>query len=398
MDFFTAGIALIGTQVCVALVMSGISLAAPRERCTRYWAMSEVVVALGALLAVFNAGSTHDTLIVLAHTLIVWSAILQWWGLQAFYGRPTAASGWAIGGLFLLCYAILVFSGLPVPQRILMFSAAVLLALALSVHELWRGGRGERTFGTWLVLSGLVALIANNLLRIAVGLVHPINVGPATHSSPVIATLFLVPMTGVLLYATGVLLLYFERIVKEKHHLATHDELTGLLNRRAIVAGGERELALAARQHQVLAVALVDIDFFKKINDRLGHEAGDAVLVDLARLLKKTCRHIDLVGRYGGEEFCIVLPGASAAQCPLIGERLLAAVRHYRFRDTYPVTVSIGFASHANGDQASWHELVNCADAALYRAKNLGRDRICIAEPDTAPVPATRSLQEMPAA
>lgn len=94
----------------------------------------------------------------------------------------------------------------------------------------------------------------------------------------VVAILYLVPLAGTLLYATSLLLLYFERIVGENRHLATHDELTGLLNRRAIVSAGEREIAVALRNRQSLAIAFVESDFFKRINDTLGHNTGDAVL------------------------------------------------------------------------------------------------------------------------
>jgi diguanylate cyclase (GGDEF)-like protein len=197
--------------------------------------------------------------------------------------------------------------------------------------------------------------------------------------------MYLVPLAGTLLYATGLLLLYFERMVQEKHHLATHDELTGLLNRRAIVAGGEREIAVAARNRQSLAVAFIDIDFFKQVNDRLGHKAGDAVLADMAHLLMTNCRNIDLVGRYGGEEFCIVFPGVDSAEASLLGDRLMTAVRRYRFRDQFPVTVSIGLAIlRADDADRSWNNLLPRADAELYKAKSQGRDRVCIAAPAKA--------------
>jgi diguanylate cyclase (GGDEF)-like protein len=178
--------------------------------------------------------------------------------------------------------------------------------------------------------------------------------------------------------------MYFERIVAEKHHLATHDELTGMLNRRAIVAGGEREVSMALRNHQQLTIAFVDVDYFKRINDTLGHEAGDIVLTEVAQLLRKTCRNIDLVGRYGGEEFCIVLPGVDLRNAPAVGERLLNAVREYRFENQYPMTVSIGLASlPENTNDRSWTNLINRADAALYKAKESGRNQFCIAEEKT---------------
>jgi diguanylate cyclase (GGDEF)-like protein len=169
-------------------------------------------------------------------------------------------------------------------------------------------------------------------------------------------------------------------VVADKHHLATHDELTGTLNRRAIVAGGEREVAVAARLRRPLAVAYVDIDRFKQINDSYGHDAGDHVLRDVAELLKKTCRGIDLVGRYGGDEFCIVFPGTDSESIAYLGERLVKAVQQHRFRHGHPVTVSIGMAAISQvSNAATWDSLIQLADNALYAAKAGGRDRLCVA-------------------
>jgi diguanylate cyclase (GGDEF)-like protein len=107
------------------------------------------------------------------------------------------------------------------------------------------------------------------------------------------------------------------------------------------------------------------------------------VLADIARLLKDTCRTVDLLGRYGGEEFCIIFPGAGHDGATTLGERLLAAIRQYRFHGQYPITVSVGFASlpDASGDR-SWASLLHRADTALYQAKGLGRNRSCIAAQD----------------
>jgi diguanylate cyclase (GGDEF)-like protein len=291
-----------------------------------------------------------------------------------------------IGAVFFTLHGLLLIADAAVFSRVLLFSLTVLILLVLSFRVLWRETATDRTFSAWLVLGAVTLLIANNIVRIAAVLWLLPGVQPITRSSTAITVIYLVPLVGILLYAIGLLLLYFERIVKEKHHLATHDELTGLLNRRAIVSGGEREVAVAIRARQPLAVALIDIDFFKQINDGLGHEAGDMVLVEIAQLLKHSCRSIDLVGRYGGEEFCIVFPRVDCTQSADLGERLVATARQYRFRNQYSVTVSVGLAAlSANETDRSWNNLINRADAELYKAKNMGRNRFCISKSGTAP-------------
>jgi diguanylate cyclase (GGDEF)-like protein len=383
MDSLTAGIALIIVQFCAALTMTGVYFAAPREKCTRYWALSEILISTGALIIILNAGAQRNIVLTIGANILVWGSILQFWGTQAFYKKPSGKLGWLIGLAFLILFGLVFLLDQPIAERLLLLSVTIMLVLLLNFRELWIGPDTGRTFGNLLTQGAASLLILNNLYRIGALLLQVQDLRLTTHGAAGITALYLVPLGGTLLYGTGLLLMYFERTIGEKHHLATHDELTGMLNRRAIVAGGEREVALAQRNHQSLTIAFVDIDFFKRINDNLGHEAGDIFLVEIAQLLKKTCRNIDLVGRYGGEEFCVVFPGVDHESATIVGDRLLNAVRQYRFHNQYQMTVSVGLASlPEHSADRSWANLINRADAALYKAKDFGRDRYCIAEED----------------
>jgi diguanylate cyclase (GGDEF)-like protein len=198
---------------------------------------------------------------------------------------------------------------------------------------------------------------------------------PNSNSPLSVILLYFAPIVGTLLFSNGLLLLYFERVVADKHHLATHDELTGLLNRRAINSGGDREVRLATRLKLPVAIAFVDIDHFKHINDSQGHEAGDTVLVELAQVLGEACRNVDLVGRYGGEEFCLIFPGTGRDNAEVVARRLVDAVRMRAFSIGREVTVSVGVASlEPEEEDRSWSALVRKADRALYAAKDAGRD------------------------
>ena len=160
---------------------------------------------------------------------------------------------------------------------------------------------------------------------------------------------------------------------------ATHDSLTGLLNRASIFETLHRDLARAARERQPVAVLLVDLDRFKLINDTRGHQAGDAVLREAARRMQNAVRRYDAIGRYGGEEFVLVLPGCSAGDAAQQAERIRDAFAREPFTDgqgRFTVTCSIGVAwldGCKNGDA---DRLVREADEALYRAKDLGRNRV----------------------
>ncbi len=386
MDAMTAAFALIIAQLCIALVMIGAHFAARPERCTRYWASSAILIVVGILLVVI--GNRAPPIVQLAgNACLVFGGILQLWGLQVFFKLPRSRLALIIGAGFCVLFYGLGLTHASTFNRILLLSSTLLLLLVLSSRVLLKGMPSQHTFGSVLTLAAIALLMVNNIARIVASLRQDADFLPMTQSPVGIAILYLVPLGGIFLYATGLLLLYFERLVDAKNHLATHDELTGMLNRRAIVAGGEREVAVAIRNRQPLTVAFVDIDHFKRVNDNLGHEAGDFVLTDIAHLLHDACRAVDLIGRYGGEEFCIVFPGAGPASVALLGERLLAAVRQHRIRGEHPITVSVGFASlPERGGDRSWPNLIHRADVALYQAKAMGRNRYCIAIPEPVEV------------
>ncbi|RJO63769.1 MAG: diguanylate cyclase [Myxococcales bacterium] len=163
--------------------------------------------------------------------------------------------------------------------------------------------------------------------------------------------------------------------------MATADGLTGLHNRRYLMERFEAELARVIRYEHSLGVCMVDVDHFKGINDRYGHAMGDRVLQHLAGCLRKLLRKSDICGRYGGEEFLVLLPNTDLANARRFAERLRKKVADDKLSLpglTIPLTVSVGVAAWKKGLGGA--ELLRLADEALYRAKNEGRDRVCIAE------------------
>jgi len=169
---------------------------------------------------------------------------------------------------------------------------------------------------------------------------------------------------------------------KVLQHRATHDELTGLLNRAAIVELLRRELARAPREKSCCGVLLADLDNFKTVNDTYGHGAGDEVLREAAARLTAAVREYDAVGRYGGEEFLVVLPGCDAAALRVRAEHVLTDFRDRLFvagGESLRVTLSIGASSSADWPESDPDALVRSADGSLYRAKREGRDRAEVA-------------------
>jgi diguanylate cyclase (GGDEF)-like protein len=161
------------------------------------------------------------------------------------------------------------------------------------------------------------------------------------------------------------------------------DSKTGLLNAATWEREAAAEIARAVRAKTPAAVALLDLDHFKLLNDTYGHLVGDQVLKDVARTLTAVLREYDLAGRFGGEEFALLLPHTRSTDAFRIAERLRAAVASLRIiapgatgGERVSVTVSIGVAALDSGDRREFRELFATADAALYRAKSLGRDQV----------------------
>jgi diguanylate cyclase (GGDEF)-like protein len=168
-----------------------------------------------------------------------------------------------------------------------------------------------------------------------------------------------------------------EAVMAQAHEISQMDALTFLPNRRMIIRELQDEVLRAERYHTQFSISLVDVDHFKKVNDSFGHLTGDEVLRQVGSKLKEQIRHPDLAGRYGGEEFLILLPnsnaGAAAEQaarlCRQIRDTVIQAHEH-----VLQVTISIGIAEFEYGVD-TWESLLNRADTALYQSKSGGRDR-----------------------
>lgn len=162
-----------------------------------------------------------------------------------------------------------------------------------------------------------------------------------------------------------------ERKMKE---LALTDELTGLPNRRALVEMLKHEIERARRHRRPLALALLDLDDFKQINDTYGHLVGDLILSELASLIKRNLRSTDVIGRFGGEEFMIIMPDTDFNTAVRVVERLRLSTEKTYFEPVGSVSISVGVTEFREGDRVE--DLIARADENLYTAKREGKNRV----------------------
>ncbi len=372
----TGSVAFAVTQTAVALFMLGLYIAARRDACTRYWAIASALVAIGVIAPFpFIGTSLRLPSMAVSNTAIVAGLVWMWWGMRVFFGRaPKAIGWWLIGAHAVIFGGIFAFVS-ETQFRVIIFAVAVAIAVTLIVLEVWRGSGTPLTVARRLVVFAYAVTLAPIIVRAAILLGSGTRMTPLTDSTFNVMMLYLLPMAGGLLSSVGTLLMYFERTIDEKDYLANHDELTRLFNRRAVIERGMQTLAAAARHNRAVSILLIDIDHFKSVNDTLGHEAGDLALSAVATTLSAACRRTDIIGRYGGEEFCIVCADTTADEAMHLSERLLRAVEAI----TPPaglrrsLSVSIGIATAT--DEQAWDTLLKQADRALYAAKDAGRNR-----------------------
>ena len=262
------------------------------------------------------------------------------------------------------------------------------LGAAQSAYFCWLawapGLEGERERSRALLVAGSLCLTLMFLLRGLMLIVGDEWDREAVVPDELQARTYLASIVILLLNTVGYVLMQKERAVEQQHQEATHDALTGVFNRRALMAEIERHISLASRQGASLAALMLDIAHFKLVNDRHGHQVGDAVLREMALRIGQRLRQHDVLGRYGGEEFVIVLPVTTLDGALALADDIRAAVAATPFKadgQSIALTASIGVHARVPVAVAEFTEaMIAGCDRALYAAKQAGRNCVC-AEP-----------------
>lgn len=252
--------------------------------------------------------------------------------------------------------------------------------LTASTWRLWPGLRAKA--GRLATLAALAPGLLTGLLGLTSGTMHLLlpdrAMGAVQHAARTPNIVASIVVSAV--FNFGYLFLFLARLIGQLRDGARYDHLTGTLNRRETEARLAAAWARHRRDGSGLALALIDVDHFKAINDQHGHARGDQMLVFAAGHLQAHTRAEASLGRWGGEEFLLVMPGAHAEAAAQAGERLREGLERAAPEETgLPLTISVGVAV-ANPQDASIEALLHRADQAMYQAKTLGRNRVHVDE------------------
>src|SRR3989344_227189 len=344
------------------------------------WLRANLMAGLALVLLLMDIGLPRPVCLLLSSSLLILSSVSLRRGLQSFFRQPHAVVRQVLVAAIPTALNFLVW----LPMGLIttgivsscLVAAAILVKVACDTHTVL-----AREFrpGTALAADVMLGITAFFFVAIAIGALISRFLPTWMPETDTVQTVLAISASGLSISVCFVLgYIVVMRLVYRLQHLSQHDSLTGLLNRRAIENSLDKEAQRLQRFGEIYSVMLVDIDHFKRINDPLGHAAGDEVLRAVATILKDHAREVDRVARYGGEEFCVLLPHTDHEGALQAAERLRSAVHRTDIPwqdEQICVTISTGLATAQDPDEPL-HALLKRADDALYCAKTEGRNRV----------------------
>jgi diguanylate cyclase (GGDEF)-like protein len=366
---------LLGCQIVLTLVYAIVFFCMktfyPYLRGAGSVATAFFLATIGNLLLLFSGSLPIFLSIAVSHCLLLSAFVLFYTGVLHFFKSPRKIRyAWALTvfASVLTLYLNLSHDG----TRTLTYVIALSFFLVRGVIalEIFRQAADRIFLKIFAFLMAAYAIFALNRLYFLLVL----GVPPSVHQREILQTLsVLLSVSFVFLIGLSFLLMLCSELLTLVKDESERDLLCGVFNRRGIEQKLDAELKRAGRVGHNLAVALIDIDHFKAINDRAGHAAGDTALREVVSAISGRLRPHDLLGRFGGDEFLLILPHTSSSEAFTISSRIEQSVRELSIPgDVIPLTISIGLTQAISGEIAG--ALLARADKALYDAKNAGRN------------------------
>ena len=366
---------LLGCQIALtlvyAMVFCAMKIIYPYLRGAGSVALAFFVATIADILLLRSGSISNFLAIAVSHCLFLSAFVLFYTGVLHFFKSPPRIRyAWT---LTVIASALTIYFNLsPNHTRALTYVIAISFFVVRGVIalEIFREAADRIFLKIFAFLMAAYAIFALNRIYFLLVLGAP----PSPHQRAVLQTVsVLLSVSFTFLIGLSFLLMLCSDLLTLVKDESERDLLCGVLNRRGIEQKLDAELKRASRAGQNLAVALIDIDHFKAINDRAGHAAGDAALRDVVSAISGRLRSHDLLGRFGGDEFLLILPHTSNSEAFTISSRIEQSVRDLSIPgEAIPLTISIGLTQATPGEIAG--PLLARADKALYNAKNAGRN------------------------
>ncbi len=396
MDVLTLLTVNLSVAAIMALAMIGLYLSNRHELCLAHWALAGTSFFANSLLSLVHTLTPLPYWLgpPLGNLLLVSAYLFFFSGIRHYLKLPVRLS--QLLGILLVVYSLnmTAFAREGIEVRVLL-NFPLLIAFNLLTLRSVLQARLTQMRGA--VILFFVVMAANMLqlsLRFVVFLLQYVGVIQSGHYQELHSFGSLAVLLFMLCAMTSCMLLLVRQKTLQLQQQVETDPLTDWLNRQSLQARLQAEWHRSVRLQQPLSLIIFDIDHFKQINDRFGHQCGDQVLKQVSQLAAAELRGYDLQFRIGGEEFLVCLPQVSRQQLQCISERIRSAIASAVFAGPQQVTVSIGYASSDVAPLQHWNQLYEMADQALYQAKAQGRNRVACG--DTAAQPL-RSESTAPA-
>jgi diguanylate cyclase (GGDEF)-like protein len=366
---------LLGCQIVLtliyAIVFCSMKIIYPYLRGAGSVAFAFFLATIANLLLVFSGSIPNFLSIAVSHCLLLSAFVLFYTGVLHFFKSPRRIRyAWALTIAASILTIYLNLSHNRTTTLVYVIALSFFLVRGVIALEIFRQAADRIFLKIFAFLMAAYAIFALNRVYFLLVLGHP----PSSQQRAVLQTVsVLLSVSFMFLIGLSFLLMLCSDLLTLVKDESERDLLCGVLNRRGIEQKLDTELKRSGRAGQNLAIALIDIDHFKAINDHAGHAAGDAALRDLVSAISDRLRPHDLLGRFGGDEFLLILPHTSSSEAFTVSSRIEQSVRELSIPgEAIPLTISIGLTQAATGEIAG--PLLARADKALYNAKNAGRN------------------------
>jgi len=333
-----------------------------------------LLAAVGTLVVSLRGMGIDTQSIVLGNALLLLACAMGWLAMRLFVGRRPVWPAIAAGAVLWLALCLWPYFMATVSLRVAVSCLGIILYAVLAGWELWCARRRLE-----VSVVPTLSILSVHVTFFSVRLVFDRGEGLALMWSSIAGNFYNWVILESLLYAIGItittLAMVRERSESRLRGMANSDALTGIGNRRAFMDRASRALGECEEQRRPATLLLCDLDDFKQLNDSWGHAVGDEALIAFAALLERGVRKQDICGRIGGEEFACLLPNTDSLQAVKVAERIRRSCSELPIGVPQALTVSIGLAASCR-DGYALKSLLNRADAALYRAKDCGRNRV----------------------